>query len=213
MQTSSNATAAPAVEPAIAALRRATAERHQRLESMLKLDAPLSLDRYAAVVHGFELFLAHWEPRLVATLPDRLHGWFRSRSRHELARRDARVLGQAATAGTDEAIGAALHERLRLPTLAAAFGSMYVMEGSVLGGRVIAKRVAETLALGPDSGAAYFNGRGRNTAAQWREFRSLLEAEVGPDRACRQDACNAAQQTFDALISTFRTLQHAAIAA
>jgi heme oxygenase len=54
------------------------------------------------------------------------------------------------------------------------FGCLYVLEGSALGGRVISKRVKQTLGLGPATGGAYFHGLGRQTASHWSEFLAAL---------------------------------------
>jgi heme oxygenase len=54
---------------------------------------------------------------------------------------------------------------LELPTSGHGFGCLYVLEGSALGGKVISKRVKQTLGLGPGTGGAYFHGLGRQTAS------------------------------------------------
>jgi heme oxygenase (biliverdin-IX-beta and delta-forming) len=63
-----------------------------------------------------------------------------------------------------------------LPTSGHGFGCLYVLEGSALGGRVISKRVKQTLGLGPATGCAYFHGLGRQTATHWSEFLTALNA-------------------------------------
>lgn len=59
-------------------------------------------------------------------------------------------------------------------TLADAFGILYVMEGSTLGGRVISRNLKETLDLDKDNGASYFNGYGAQTGEKWNIFRQAL---------------------------------------
>jgi heme oxygenase (biliverdin-IX-beta and delta-forming) len=61
-----------------------------------------------------------------------------------------------------------------LPTSGHGFGCLYVLEGSALGGRVISKRVKQTLGLGPATGGAYFHGLGRQTASHWSGFLTAL---------------------------------------
>jgi heme oxygenase len=63
-----------------------------------------------------------------------------------------------------------------LPTSGHGFGCLYVLEGSALGGRVISKRVKQTLGLGPTTGGAYFHGLGRQTASHWSDFLTALNA-------------------------------------
>ena len=194
-------------ELVITSLRRATRDRHVALEAILRLDLPFSSRRYLSVLQGFELFLSAWEPRIGAALDLSLRHWFASRTRRRLLQQDlARLYG-----GQDEQEPASLLciravSQIDVAGAAAAFGSMYVLEGSALGGQVIARAAQATLGLGPDNGAAYFNGHGRHTAARWAEFRVLLEEQVGPAPEAWQQACEAACQTFDALIATFTCL-------
>ena len=197
-------------EPAIASLRRETRARHDLLESVLRLvePQPLARTRYLLALTGFDLFLTAWEPRLAAALPAALRDGFASRSRQPLLRRDLALLGgrRPCPPGLDEACAAAARG-IGLGSVAAAFGSMYVLEGSALGGQVIAKVARDTLGFGPDNGAAYFNGSERDTAAHWKLFLALLELHVGAAHEARREACEAARQTFDALIDTFTLLQ------
>lgn len=55
-------------------------------------------------------------------------------------------------------------------------GWLYVVEGSTLGGRLLCRRIGETLRLQPDHGLAFFHGYGDATAARWREVLTLLAA-------------------------------------
>lgn len=200
--------AAGADEPVISSLRRATRDRHTALEGILQLDSSLSHRSYLDALRGFELFLSMWEPRIHAALDAPLRDWFASRSRRCLLRRDLAQLHD----GQDDREHArpVCHQavsQIDVVGPAAAFGSIYVLEGSALGGQVIARAARGTLGLGPENGAAYFNGHDRHTAARWAEFRVLLEVKVGPGPAACRQACNAACQTFDALIATFGCLR------
>ena len=192
---------------AIASIRRATAHRHTALEAVLQLSPSLSYRRYLDALRGFELFLSLWEPRIDAALPSGLRGWFASRSRRDLLQRDldrldtGRVMADDVKRGCEQAVS-----NIELSSVAATFGSLYVLEGSALGGQVIAKIARATLGLGPDNGAAYFNGIDRHTAASWTAFQGVLEDQVGIEPAERRRACEAARQTFDALITTFTSL-------
>jgi heme oxygenase (biliverdin-IX-beta and delta-forming) len=59
---------------------------------------------------------------------------------------------------------------------AEAFGCLYVMEGSTLGGETISKILRESLKLHPYNGASFFNAYGEDTAAKWKNFRNALQA-------------------------------------
>jgi heme oxygenase (biliverdin-IX-beta and delta-forming) len=58
---------------------------------------------------------------------------------------------------------------------AEAFGCLYVMEGSTLGGETISKILSESLKLHPYNGASFFNGYGEDTLAKWKNFRNALQ--------------------------------------
>ena len=93
------------------------------------------------------------------------------------------------------------------------FGSMYVVEGSALGGQVLARGAARRLGLGPEHGAAYFHGWGDATGAMWRDFRLCLDRAVGSAEPMQARACAGAVATFDALIAVFRRALHVDAAA
>ena len=191
----------------IAALRQATADRHRSIETLLSLESALDPRRYRQVLQGFGLFLAAWEPRVRAALPRADAAWFTARSRRHLVEHDMAVLRIAA-----HPRDAALHG-LELADAASAWGSMYVLEGSALGGQVISRQLAQDHAIGPETGGAYFHGWGGQTGAMWRQFRERLERELGGDEAAIARACAAAVATFDALAGAFRMVLDEPVAA
>jgi heme oxygenase len=97
-------------------------------------------------------------------------------------------------------------QQLALQHLAQVFGSLYVIEGSALGGQVIAPKLARELGLQPGGGASYFHGFGSDTGGMWRDFRTVLAREVEATDNAVQQACQAARDTFQALINVFRTV-------
>ena len=179
-------------------LRAATREHHARIDGLMDLRRMGDRRHYAEVLRVLDAFLAAWEPAVMAALPARWHEWLQARSRRPFLRADLRALGVAAAPH-----GAAA------PTLdgtGAAWGSLYVMEGSALGGQVITRRLAEA-GLHPDHGSAYFHGWGDATGAMWREFRTLLEAQLAAPGAVAE-ACDAACRTFDTLSNLLESSLH-----
>ena len=86
-----------------------------------------------------------------------------------------------------------------LPTAAHGLGCLYVIEGSTLGGRVIARRLEDALALDTTNGAAFYGGR---TAAEVRtRFKALVT--LLEDAACND---NDADAIVAAAIATFACL-------
>lgn len=183
----------------MAALRQATADSHARIEALLQLGGPFDRSHYDVVLQGFETFLGGWEPLVRGWLPEDAQDWFDEGRRVPLVRQDLHVL-DLDPVPADAAV---------LPDLAseaAAWGSLYVLEGSALGAQLIAQGLQRRLGIGADNGGAYFNGCGRGTAARWRQYRERADAALAGDEQATAEAAAAAVRTFDALIDTFREL-------
>jgi heme oxygenase len=73
-----------------------------------------------------------------------------------------------------------------------ALGSMYVLEGSTLGGRIIAGMISRCL----DSlkSLSFFNGYGAETSYMWATFKDFLNQPFTPDQ--RRQIITAAEDTF-----------------
>ncbi|MEJ5988814.1 biliverdin-producing heme oxygenase [Ramlibacter sp. PS3R-8] len=187
MQFAEPALLEPGLHAPLAALRAATRDHHLRLDRLMDLRLLGDAARYATVLQAFDGFLSAWESTVAAGLPAARQPWLQARSRRHFVARDLQVLGIAAST---------LPVQLTpIATGAAAWGSLYVMEGSALGGRVIARALAAQ-GLRPDTGAAYFHGWGESTGPMWREFRQLLEQELATPAAVSL-ACAGACATFD----------------
>jgi heme oxygenase len=59
--------------------------------------------------------------------------------------------------------------------------AMYVMEGSTLGGQIIARHVQTSLFLTQDHGNAFFRGHGAQTGPLWKEFCDMLTTRISHD--------------------------------
>jgi heme oxygenase len=186
-------------------LRAATRPHHDRIEQLLALDAPMPLARYGAILLGFQRFLTAWEQELRDAVPARLHAWLVDRSRLGFVAQDLAFLQPELPAVAAHALPPCL-PCLPERSVAAVFGSLYVIEGSALGGQVITPRLKRDLGLEPGRGASYFHGFGERTGGMWREFRLRAVDEIGDVPLSRSQAARAAAQTFDALIATFEPL-------
>ncbi len=162
-------------------LRRDTAHAHAALEAELDLLRDLSRPRLVRVLRGFAGFHAGWEPAVGRLLDD--PGLWEPRRRLPALHADLARLGAARPEAAWPAPG-------WLNGRAAAWGSLYVMEGSTLGGQLIGRAVR---AAGVD-GLRYFDGRGGEAGPLWRELRRRLDAEPDADAVSA-----AAVATFDAL--------------
>ncbi|MDT8295496.1 hypothetical protein RQ744_16070, partial [Roseomonas mucosa] len=79
----------------------------------------------------------------------------------------------------------------------AAFGALYVLEGSALGGQVILRRAEAALGLGPERGASFHASLGRPVGEGWRRFRQALALHCTDAGG----ACDAARDSFHRLES------------
>ena len=191
---------------AMAAMRQATAGQHARIESLLGLGGAFGRGHYGCVLQGFGAFLHAWERMVAPLLPPGLDGWFARGRRAYLVDRDLAALGLARL-DPDSAVVP------RLQGCADAIGSLYVLEGSALGGQLIAANIERRLGIHADNGGAYFNGCGKGTAARWRQYQGLAQFHLDAHPHAREAAGDAAVRTFEALIATFEPLLHERAAA
>jgi heme oxygenase len=156
----------------LAHLRSVTRPAHDALEGALGLlDERLDLGAYRSILQRFHGFWRLWEPHVAALLQD--EAMVAPRRRLHLLDADLAVLGLSSE-------GRAALPPCPLPELhdaAAALGSLYVMEGSTLGGRVIQRNVGRRLGLDGASGCSYFSGYGERTGMMWRSFLARLDRE------------------------------------
>ncbi len=94
----------------------------------------------------------------------------------------------------------ALHNFKEINSPAAALGAMYVMEGSTLGGRFIAKTIQKHLNIDPEEGITFFSGYGQDTGTKWKLFQEgLLNFEANNSEAVPEviAAANYVFKEFD----------------
>lgn len=89
---------------------------------------------------------------------------------------------------------------------AARMGILYVIEGSTLGGRVIAGAVRDSLGIDAGSGCAYFTGYGSSTRAMWKDTCRVLEEFGQRAQAEQSETVAAAADTFYRLDRWFQNL-------
>lgn len=186
-----------AAPDALAALRGATREHHDRVDRLMDLQRMQDRGHYARVLRVLDAFLAGWEPAVAGALGPGWQEWLRARSRRAFLQQDLRDLGIASPAPARVAPFAGP---------AAAWGSIYVMEGSALGGQFISRSLAHA-GLDAHHGAAYFHGWGEATGGMWREVRGLLASELATPAAVAH-ACEAARATFDTLAHLLESQLH-----
>jgi heme oxygenase (biliverdin-IX-beta and delta-forming) len=178
-------------------LKAETRQAHDHMERVVDIEARVSsITAYRQLLARFYGLHAVWEAEAKAIIAD---PWLLTgRTRTPLLMRDLAALG----AGPDEIRDLPLcPPLLRTPVLAEALGALYVVEGSTLGGAVVAKHVERTLGLGAANGCAYFRSHGAAVGAMWRDFKARLLAFSSPE--IDDDVVAAANRTFAHLSAWF----------
>lgn len=171
-------------------LRDETRDLHEALERDLDWERRMATpEGYARLLTRWWGFHAVFEPMVRASPP---FAGLEGRGRFHLVEADLGRLGLSS---------AAIRALPRIESLAflgneaAMIGALYVLEGSTLGGQVIARHVERTLGAGVAAGAcAYFQGYGKaSTMPMWRAFLACL-GEV--DARSHDDVVIGARRTF-----------------
>ncbi len=179
-----------------AQLREQTRAAHVAAELAFALDERLTgRGTYAALLLALRGFYRPLETALV-DVPgwDRLSPVVDVRARCRAARLDE-DLGRL---GWDGGRSARVMTPPAFASLAQALGCLYVLEGSALGGQIVARQARRT--LGDDVPVGFFASAGRVAlSADWRTLQAALDAFGAADSAIRPTVVAAAQETFDAL--------------
>jgi len=180
-------------------LKAETAALHARLDDHILLTRLMartvtSLD-YRAVLSAFAGFVPEMEALLLPYSAD-----FATFGLDLNARRKTALLASDLNScGVEPRSLPICMDLPKIATLAEAFGCLYVLEGSSLGGQVITKHLARHLNLGLP-GSSYFSSYGADVGLMWREFRSALLAFVTTMEPTLQNTIiEAASATFVSL--------------
>jgi heme oxygenase len=174
-------------------LKSETRVCHERLEADLDLTRDdFSLDDLRTLVERFYGYYAPCEGQ-IQTLPEPLRSFLDARRKLPLLERDLRHFDH--TEATLRALA-----RCPVPPLnsaAQALGRWYVLEGSTLGGQLLAKHFVTKFELANGAGCEFFTSYGPDVGTRWREFCQLLDEYSSP--ATNDEAVDAANETFATL--------------
>ncbi len=179
-------------------LKRETWECHQRLEGKLNLfDPTFTSADYRGLL---EKFLGYYRPfenqlkelaGLGVWMPD-----LDRRLKTALLEADLIVLGVAAEELT---LIQSCQAIPKVDSVASAFGCLYVLEGSTLGGQFLYRHFSQSLGIRRHNGGGFFHGYGDETEAMWRTFGEGLAAAVSNFGGLENAVVASAQATFDSL--------------
>jgi heme oxygenase len=181
-------------------LKEETRAQHEGLETVVDvMNKMFTLEDYKTLLGKFYRFYAAVEPKL--PIGELKEAGFDYEPRLKLPSLEADlkylgVLEEVKATGDFE-------QCPDTSSVSKAFGSMYVIEGSTLGGQVITRHLKEHLDLTPEAGGAFFNSYGPMVGPMWKEFGAAItaysEANSGEDETIVQSA----RDTFDSFNAAF----------
>jgi heme oxygenase len=172
-------------------LKESTRKQHEDVEGAVDVMSKLfSLEDYKKLLAKFRSFYAAYEPAIPYEELKAAGFDYDERRKLPSLDADAKALGIDAVAVFTD-----LPDVSSLPK---AFGSIYVIEGSTLGGQVISRHLKEHLGLTPDSGGAFFASYGAKVGPMWKQFGEAITRFSG-EGAHDDEIVEAAKQTFDSI--------------
>ncbi len=181
-------------------LKQTTLPQHEALErnqlSTALMSPALTREQYLTILQRFYGFVVPVEAQIYPLLNE-VFGSTDKFKRSVMLRKDLADLGMS------PADIQALPILTTLPPaagIADAFGMVYVLEGSKLGGQFISRHVGSILGVSPENGLHFFAGHGRETGAIWNEFRHAM-ADFAVNSGQEDAIIQSAALTFD----TFKT--------
>ena len=187
------ATAAITGTTVLLELRRATAVHHRALEADAGIwELLASRASYEKLLTRFFGIYSVVEAQIEAVsnlalaLPD-----LAERRKTSALRADLTALG-VAVAGC-----ATCADVPKVATIPAALGCLYVLEGSTLGGQLIAREVGKQLHLGPQNGCQFFSSYGARVGEMWKSFTRDLEEYSSANPGGRDETIATTIATFE----------------
>lgn len=172
-------------------LKEQTRPNHDKLEGGLDLlDESMTKSGYTKVLEKFYGFYVPFENE-IKKLGLELN--LSERSKVKLLENDLKALGLDPRK---------LPLAKNLPPLTSseeAYGAMYVLEGSTLGGMVLTKHFGKKFNLDHLNGLSFFNSYGDQTMPMWREFSRFLEQKASENQWNHSEIISNAKKTFDSL--------------
>ncbi|MGF7082043.1 biliverdin-producing heme oxygenase [Mucilaginibacter sp. UYCu711] len=172
-------------------IKEATLANHQQTEKILvgKMKSMRSVQDYVNILSSFYGYFGGLEQQITRYINQSNLADYEDRRKSEALADDIKALG-----GTVPQT-ATNNELPEIDNYLQAFGALYVIEGSTLGGQIISKMVQQHLPLPEGKGLSFFNGYGDDMYQRWGVFKELLN-KVANTPADQQIIIAAANDTF-----------------
>lgn len=172
-------------------LKKDTLTNHQQLEKMLvvRMKAIRTKQDYINLLQLFYSYFGGLERSIDRHLDKSILPDYNQRRKSASLAQDITTLGgfpQEVASGTS------------LPNILnsmQAMAALYVIEGSILGGKFISKMIAQQLNITDNAGLSFFNSYGDNTDAMWNIFKTVLNNQ-GTSPQGNMMVVEAANDTF-----------------
>lgn len=172
-------------------LKQLTKQNHQQLEKLVvgHLHSVSSAEEYVKLLQIFYGYFGALEDKIKEyigqdELPD-----FTKRRKSESIAHDIEIMGGLIPSKAGESDLPIIENNLQ------AFGALYVIEGSTLGGKIISQMVAKQLNLHGSDGILFFSGYGNETDRMWESFKETLNNQF-PNPEDAEVIIHAANDTF-----------------
>lgn len=171
-----------------AVIKETTRTLHQDVEQLLlpQLRAIKNPGDYGSIL---KMFYGYFQP-----LENVIHQHITTAELPDIAqrRKAAALLHDLNEIGNGETALQPCTDLPRLQNTAQAFGALYVMEGSTLGGKMIAKLLQKNSALSTcENALRFFSGYGDDTGNKWKTFLEVLNRQGDTG-----DVVHGANETF-----------------
>jgi heme oxygenase (biliverdin-IX-beta and delta-forming) len=186
----------------MSALKTGTIEQHSAVERIMPFfKNDFSLEAYIRVLKALLGFFEPVERELRSIATRDSFGFnIDRRQRANLLRIDLRALG---VTPTDITLIPRCDHLPRLENVDDGLGCLYVLEGSTLGGQLIAREVQTRFGVEEKTGAGFFHGYGGQTEVKWREFCTSVRIYAAGSKS-QSAIVRAARNTFELLESWMR---------
>jgi heme oxygenase len=181
-------------------LRHETRQEHHDLEKALDLfSSQFNVTQYRDLLLKFLVFHVAFDAYIAVRGREDISAekfYLEGRSKKNWLAQDVDFMGMDKVAD----IRQLSHEDFAalLPSTEHIWGAIYVIEGSTLGGEILARHFTKTLGLFPEAGLRFFTAYGSETKAMWCETIRQLEALAKQD-VRHDNIIIGAKRTFEFL--------------
>ncbi len=179
----------------LAQLKARTAHQHSQTEDGVDLMRDdFTLDEYRKLLVRFYSFYKSYEEKVSDALRQNPLDF-----NHAERLNTPRLIADLTSLGMSESDISQIASVSDLPALDSGeqiFGSLYVIEGSTLGGQYISRHLKQKFDLDETNGAAFFSGYGKDTGKMWNGFRESITA-FAETSANKEEIIGGAIETFE----------------